>query len=304
MKYRYFPEYGKLLPLPEVLKPIYYDDMACDCLNCKAFGEWLSRGIHVPDEHLWYFEGVDRDESEFKKVWYNLGGFDKPDNYGWLALPKEESQPKNTLVVSAFPGTGKTFICSLNTVSAIEVEYWKYKNEGLEDKYVDDVRKQIGVVDYVFISTDPECLERLRKDGIDFTLVYPENNLRNEYLERYIKRDSPYEFIGTFMKYWDLWIDELKKQKNCRRIILKSGEYLSDYFKVAEESKEQEDSPIEAKQSKMGLRSGDWYLNERGNRITVLYVVDGWCMVREGDKKPFVVPEEFVLGTFDKAITQ
>jgi hypothetical protein len=64
-------------------------------------------------------------------------------------------------------------------------------------------------------------------------------------------------------------------------------------------NEEQEDSPIEAKQSKMGLRSGDWYLNERGNRITVLYVVDGWCMVREGDKKPFVVPEELVLGTFN-----
>jgi hypothetical protein len=53
-----------------------------------------------------------------------------------------------------------------------------------------------------------------------------------------------------------------------------------------------------------GLGSGDWYLNEQGNKITVLSVADGWCMVREGDKKPFVVPEEFVLGTFDKAIKQ
>jgi hypothetical protein len=53
-----------------------------------------------------------------------------------------------------------------------------------------------------------------------------------------------------------------------------------------------------------GLRSGDWYLNERGNKITVLSVADSWCMVREGDKKPFVVPEEFVLGTFDNSITQ
>jgi hypothetical protein len=48
-----------------------------------------------------------------------------------------------------------------------------------------------------------------------------------------------------------------------------------------------------------GLRSGDWYLNERGNKITILSVADGWCMVKEGDKKPFVVPEEFVLGTFN-----
>jgi hypothetical protein len=74
--------------------------------------------------------------------------------------------------------------------------------------------------------------------------------------------------------------------------------------KKGNESKEQVDSPIDLQQSKRGLTSGDWYLNERGNRITVLYVVDGWCMVRDGDKKPFVVPEEFVLGTFDKSTAQ
>jgi hypothetical protein len=67
---------------------------------------------------------------------------------------------------------------------------------------------------------------------------------------------------------------------------------------------EQVDSPIDSQQSKTGVCSGDWYSDEHGNRITVLSVVDGWCMVREGDKKPFVVPEEFVLGTFDKSTAQ
>jgi hypothetical protein len=62
-------------------------------------------------------------------------------------------------------------------------------------------------------------------------------------------------------------------------------------------------SSLNQKQLK-GLRSGDWYLNEYGNKITILSVADGWCMVRECDKKPFVVPEEFVLGTFDKATKQ
>jgi hypothetical protein len=217
MKFRYFSEYGKVLPLPEVLNPNpkTYDfrdySTECDYFHedeykraVTIYADWLSKGIPVPDEHLKFFE-VDRDESEFEKVWYNWGGFDKPDNYGWAALPIKESR---TEPIKAF------------------------------------------------------------KNKITGSIAW--------------RGDHP---LAT------IYSDEY---------------YLSkpDEWEPIKESKEQVDSPIEAKQSKMGLRSGDWYLNESGNKITVLSVMDGWCMVREGDRKPFVVPEEFVLGTFDKAITQ
>jgi hypothetical protein len=96
MKYRYFPEYGKLLPLPEPLKPIYYESMDCDCLNCKAFAEWLSKGIPVPDEHLKFFE-VDRDESEFEVWRFNSLGKN-------LAIPKKGNE-------SQTPCNGK---CGMN----------------------------------------------------------------------------------------------------------------------------------------------------------------------------------------------
>jgi len=71
-------------------------------------------------------------------------------------------------------------------------------------------------------------LKLLNDNGYTITLIYPENELRNEYLDRYIERDSPYEFIGTFMKDWNIWLDELKKQSYCNHIILKKGEYLHD----------------------------------------------------------------------------
>ena len=135
-----------------------------------------------------------------------------------------------TVLCAAFCGTGKTYICNQTNICAIEIEYWKYKDKGLQKEYIKDIEKQIGKVDYIFISTDPEGLELLRRKGFDIILAYPENKLRNEYLDRYIERDSPYDFIGTFMKYWHIWIDELKKQNYCKHIILKSGEYLYDYL--------------------------------------------------------------------------
>lgn len=134
----------------------------------------------------------------------------------------------NTIICAAFCGAGKTFICENTDIRAIEIEYWKYKDLGFRKEYIEDVKKQIGKVDYIFISTDPEGLKLLRREGLDITLIYPEKELRNEYLDRYIERNSPPDFIGAFMKYWIPWIDELTEQSYCKHIILKKGQYLQN----------------------------------------------------------------------------
>jgi hypothetical protein len=141
---------------------------------------------------------------------------------------KHEDNNINTQLYAAFCGTGKTYICENFDIKSVEVEYWKYKDKDLQKEYVDDIKKYFGKVNYIFITTDPEGLKLLHNKGFDITLVYPKNELRNEYLDRFIARDSPYDFIGAFMKYWNLWIDELKEQKYCNHIILKSGQYLQD----------------------------------------------------------------------------
>ena len=136
----------------------------------------------------------------------------------------------NTILCAAFCGTGKTYFCEKNA-KAIEIEYWKYKDKGLQKEYIADVKKHFGKVKHIFIATDPEGLKLLNNEGFNITLIYPNNELRNEYLDRYIERDSPHEFIGAFMKYWNLWIDELKEQKYCEHIILEKGQYLKDVIK-------------------------------------------------------------------------
>lgn len=139
-----------------------------------------------------------------------------------------ELKKYNTKICAAFCGTGKTFICEKTDINAIEIEYWKYKEKGLQKKYIEDVKKQLGKVDYIFISTEPDGLKLLHNEGFDITLIYPRNELRNEYLDRYIERDSTYDFIGVFMKYWNPWINELKDQTYCKHIILENGQYLKD----------------------------------------------------------------------------
>lgn len=140
----------------------------------------------------------------------------------------KNKQKTYTILYAAFCGTGKSFLCKVAPDIYKEVECWNYRSGDFPNNYVEDIIGMIGKVKYLFISTDPIVLKELNKLGIEIQLVYPENNLRNEYLDRFIDRDSPYDFIGTLMKNWNIWINELKEQTYCKQSILKSGEYLKD----------------------------------------------------------------------------
>lgn len=134
-----------------------------------------------------------------------------------------------TILCAAFPGTGKTHICKHTKLKATEVEFWQYESQ---TQYIQDVKALIGEVDFVFLSTEVEGLQLLHNEGLEIFLVYPQKNLRNEYLDRYIERDNPYDFIGTMMKFWDTTIEKLQEQKYCKHFILEKNQYLNDVLNL------------------------------------------------------------------------
>ena len=101
------------------------------------------------------------------------------------------------------------------------------RREDLESELT-DIKREIFKKHKERFKKKPVGKTTLNDEGFEITLVYPKNELRNEYLDRYIERDSPYDFIGTFMKHWNIWIDELKEQKYCKHIVLDKGQYLQD----------------------------------------------------------------------------
>jgi len=134
----------------------------------------------------------------------------------------------DTIICAAFCGTGKSYLCDNFPDMYKEIEDWEYRQGDFPTNYIQDVLKLVGKTKYLFISTDSEILDELNKMGIEIQLYYPENELRNEYLDRFLDRDSPYDFIGTMMKHWDVWINGLKEHNYGKHIILKKGEYLQN----------------------------------------------------------------------------
>ena len=133
---------------------------------------------------------------------------------------------KKTLIISAFCGTGKTHLCEKSGGKLIEFECWKYSNKpGFPRNIVSHILSTYGTVDGILISTNPMVLNVL-PSKINVVLIYPELHLKDEYIERFMSRGSPDDFISMLSKYWELWITETMARNQLRHIVLKSGQYI------------------------------------------------------------------------------
>ena len=68
----------------------------------------------------------------------------------------------------------------------------------------------------------------MNERGIKYYLIYPDRSLKEEYRQRAISRGSDNEFVEGFFSRWDSHINDCERNSCPNKIILKSGEYLSD----------------------------------------------------------------------------
>ena len=138
-----------------------------------------------------------------------------------------------TRVVSAFPGTGKTYYFN-NSESGkvLDSDSSKFNKQYFPANYIEHIKTSLqnDSIHTIFVSSHKVVRDALVDNDIRFLLVYPGRELKEEYIERYKNRGNPPEFIILVEKNWDAWIDELDNQMGCTKIKLKSKEYLWDAF--------------------------------------------------------------------------
>ncbi len=141
---------------------------------------------------------------------------------------KKFNENKKTLIISAFPGTGKTYLFNNTDKTILDSDSSKFDKTKFPENYIQHIKDNIGKVDIILVSSHKPVRDALVANKIDFTLVYPSKELKEEYINRYKQRGSPETFIDLITKNWENWIDELSNQIGCTKCELSKGEYLKD----------------------------------------------------------------------------
>lgn len=135
---------------------------------------------------------------------------------------------EKTKLVSAFPGTGKSYLFNYSDKIVLDSDSSKFDKKDFPQNYIKHIKENIGKANIICISSHKEIRDALVKNGLWFTLVYPDKNLKEEYIQRFKDRGDKESFINLIYNNWDEWLMQLRNQDNCIHIRLGIGEYISD----------------------------------------------------------------------------
>ena len=117
-----------------------------------------------------------------------------------------------------------------NTIRGVR----RVRNPDFSDNYIKHIKENIGKYDCIFVSSHASVREALDKEGIDFTIVYPESSCKDEWVGRCFVREKNGESgCGAEIMYdnFDQWVREcFKTGIDHKEIVLRPTEYLSEYF--------------------------------------------------------------------------
>lgn len=151
-------------------------------------------------------------------------------------------------VICAFAGIGKTYISKkYSNVIDFDLQKFKYiynqkelynieKLKGVENKvinknwpnnYITQLRKIINKEKVVLVPADKEVRDILVKENINFILIMPSLDSKEQLINRYKKR-------GNNQKYIKRAINDLEKWSNLKYdyevIVLDKEEFLEDWL--------------------------------------------------------------------------
>jgi hypothetical protein len=144
-----------------------------------------------------------------------------------------EHNSVETLVVSAFPGCGKSHLFrNKGEKKILDSDSSTFDKSQFPQNYIEHIKSNIGKVDIILVSSHKEVRDALVSESINFTLVYPSKDIKDEYIQRYIDRGNDGKFVELLKQNWDNWTDELENQEGCEKIKLESGQYLSNVIEL------------------------------------------------------------------------
>lgn len=152
-----------------------------------------------------------------------------------VSLSRAESKSAtNAIVLSGFPGIGKSSAFKQFPDSMADSDSSKFPKEGFPANYIEHIQGLLTQKKYILVSSHQEVRDAMRAAGIAFTCVFPDRSCKDEYMERYKERGSPEGFLNLLDKQWDNFIDGCEAEPN--QIKMHPGAYLTDVLQFIEDN--------------------------------------------------------------------
>lgn len=158
------------------------------------------------------------------------------------------------IIVSGFAGIGKTTVEKKYPGRVIDMESSDFKwiygdsqtenmekeaRKGIDNKranpkwpanYVEAIKKVAEEFDVVLVSQQDDVRALLEQNGIEYVLVFPSLECKQEYLGRYILRGNQQTFVKLMKANFEKWIQNLMLCPQ-QKFIMQPGEHLEDVLK-------------------------------------------------------------------------
>lgn len=137
-------------------------------------------------------------------------------------------------VVSAFPGVGKSHLFDINHKlgehKVLDSDSSKFPKDLFPANYIQHIEGvlKLDADRALLVSSHDTVRATMRQRNIDYLLVYPALECKDEYIQRYINRGSPASFIDLLIQHFDTWVKSCEADPTPSKIVLKPGQFLSD----------------------------------------------------------------------------
>lgn len=156
-----------------------------------------------------------------------------------------------TIIVSCFPGCGKTFLYKNNIFSLkiLDLDSSEYtEQDNWPQNYFEEIISQSNKFEMILISQHEEILKLLHQNDINFFVVAPNNYeflsprkrtlIKQQWFGRFLLRDNSHIINTIGLNKWfhillvnyDKWtsLEHLTKYKPQKIYLLDNNEYLMD----------------------------------------------------------------------------
>lgn len=154
---------------------------------------------------------------------------------------------KPTIVISAFPGCGKTYMyknyngkpftmldsdsSQFSWVKDENGNNTKERNPDFPNNYIKHVKSNFGKVDVIFVSSHSVVRKALSDNNVRFFMIYPDKSMKEKWIRRFKERGNDENFIKFISDNWDNFIDEIENEIEVgKEMLTDKNPYITNNF--------------------------------------------------------------------------